>query len=83
MNLWLIYFKGLIVASTHPRDQMVRAINAVRDRVAAGPAAPETASAQIGNDEPKVDLQSHHEGLDGEALAQIAKALDAPKAGFS
>ena len=27
---WLIYFKGLIAADTHPRDQMLTAIDAVR-----------------------------------------------------
>jgi hypothetical protein len=30
---WLTYFKGLVAADTHPRDQMVTAIEAVRGRV--------------------------------------------------
>jgi hypothetical protein len=29
---WLTYFKGLIAADTHPRDQMLSAIDAVRRR---------------------------------------------------
>jgi hypothetical protein len=29
---WLIYFKGLIAANTHPYDQMLNAIDAVRGR---------------------------------------------------
>src|ERR1700736_6203680 len=31
---WLTYFKGLISADTHPRDQMLTAIDAVRRREA-------------------------------------------------
>jgi hypothetical protein len=31
---WLTYFKGLISADTHPRDQMLTAIDAVRRRQA-------------------------------------------------
>ena len=31
---WLTYFKGLISADTHPRDQMLAAIDAVRRRQA-------------------------------------------------
>jgi len=30
--LWLTYFKGLIAANSHPRDQMLNAIDAIRRR---------------------------------------------------
>jgi hypothetical protein len=29
---WLIYFKGVIAANTHPRDEMLSAIEAIRKR---------------------------------------------------
>lgn len=31
-HLWMIYFKGLLAANTHPHEQMVQAIKTVRER---------------------------------------------------
>jgi hypothetical protein len=42
---WLIYFKGLIAADTHPRDEMLTAIDAVRRRWADRAAKPSIKSA--------------------------------------
>lgn len=31
-HLWMIYFKGLLAAQTHPQEQMIKAIKAVGER---------------------------------------------------
>jgi hypothetical protein len=63
LHLWLVYFKGLIAAKTHPREQMVSAINVVRDRYL----------------ERRLVVVPHREDQspDDETLAHIAEALDA------
>jgi hypothetical protein len=67
---WLTYFKALIVAETHPRDQMLTAIAAVRkqraDQAAKLSAKPAREPEHTGSSDP--DSISH-------ALAAIDRAL--------
>jgi hypothetical protein len=65
--LWLIYFKGLLAADSHPRDQMLSAIDTVRKRRANRSAK---LSAQSGARQDEVDPTLH-----AEALAAIDRAL--------
>jgi hypothetical protein len=68
-HLWLVYFKGLITAKTHPREQMVRAINIVHDRHL------ERQLVVV----PHRETQSFDDRSDDETLAHIAEALEANK----
>jgi hypothetical protein len=66
---WLTYFKGLIAADTHPRDQMLSAIDAVRRR------RPETAQP---SSKLAAELEEPSEidpTWDADALAAIDRAL--------
>jgi len=70
---WLTYFKGLIAANTHPHDQMLAAIDAVRRRwthpIARLPTDP---GAELANTAPyEVDSTSL-----ADALAAIDRALN-------
>jgi hypothetical protein len=69
---WLTYFKGLIAADTHPRDQMLTAINAVRRRWADRTAKLSTKSVlELENVGPyEIDPISR-----ADALAAIERAL--------
>ncbi|MEH2479018.1 hypothetical protein V1282_002375 [Nitrobacteraceae bacterium AZCC 2146] len=78
-HLWLIYFKGLLAAGTHPQEQMVQAINTVRQLRRTGP--------PVGSDrEPNAEIDSvvdratrplrPGDASDSEILDQIAQALD-------
>jgi hypothetical protein len=69
---WLIYFKGLIAAETHPRDQMLAAIESVRRGGTAGkrPIKPVLESEDVRLSE--INPISH-----ADALAAIERALDA------
>lgn len=78
-HLWLIYFKGLLVAGTHPQEQMVQAINTVRQL--------RGTAALVGSDkEPNAEPDSAVDraarplrpggASDSEVLEQIAQALD-------
>jgi hypothetical protein len=76
---WLTYFKGLIAADTHPRDQMLSAIDAVGRRRPDSTAKPS----------PKLTAELEEAGpgaisdptSDADALAAIDRALS--KAGYS
>jgi hypothetical protein len=68
---WLTYFKGLVAADTHPRDQMVTAIEAVRGRV--NPTAKRSTKSIVELEDVgpgKTDSIS-----DADALAAIEEAL--------
>jgi hypothetical protein len=78
-HLWLIYFKGLLAAGTHPQEEMVQAINTVRQL--------RRTAALVGSDrEPNAELDSAvdraarplrpGDASDSEVLEQIARALD-------
>jgi hypothetical protein len=72
---WLTYFKGLIASDTHPRDQMLNAIEAVRRR-RADPGAKLLASAVEPEDAetPEIEPSSL-----ADALAAIDRALSSVK----
>jgi hypothetical protein len=73
---WLTYFKGLIAANTHPRDQMLSAIDAVRRRRPDSTVKPSPKLA-AGFEEPsKIDPTS-----DADVLGAIDRALS--KAGYN
>jgi hypothetical protein len=59
-RLWLIYFKGLLTANTHPHDEMVSALRNIASRSGPGKAAT-TPSGPMS---------------DVEALQQIARSLE-------
>jgi hypothetical protein len=75
-HLWLIYFKGLLTAKTHPYEQMIGAIKAVATRsyIGLSPDRPDRPAAASNS---PVDMaQPKHDGLsDAEALEQIGRAL--------
>jgi hypothetical protein len=69
---WLTYFKGLVAADTHPRDQMVTAIEAVR-RGRVNPTAKQSTKSIL-------ELEDFRPGKtdpisDADALAAIEEAL--------
>jgi hypothetical protein len=72
--LWLVYFKGLITAETHPRDEMLAAIESVR-RGWAKTASQRTAKPVLGSEGVRpVEINST---LHADALAAIERALNA------
>jgi hypothetical protein len=72
---WLTYFKGLIASDTHPRDQMLSAIEAVT-RWRADPSAKLSTPAVEPEDveSPEIDPSSL-----ADALAAIDRALSSAK----
>ena len=76
-HLWLIYFKGLLTAGTHPRDEMTKAIQTVgaQDWIRVSPAPPtNTAAIEAANTSTVVQLP-RSEPSDADALEQISRAL--------
>jgi hypothetical protein len=68
---WLTYFKGLVAADTHPRDQMVTAIDAIR-RARVNP----TAKDQTNRSRAKRRGPAKTDAIsDADALAAIEEAL--------
>jgi hypothetical protein len=67
---WLTYFKGLIAADTHPPDQMLSAIYAVRRRRPGSTAKPSSKLATELDELSEIDRTS-----DADALAAIDRAL--------
>jgi hypothetical protein len=67
---WLTYFKGLIAADTHPRDQMLSAIDAVRRQRPDSTAKPSSKLAAELEEPSEIDPTS-----DADALAAIDRAL--------
>jgi hypothetical protein len=71
---WLVYFKGLITAETHPRDQMLAAIESVR-RGWVKPASKRTTRPALEAEDVRrgeINPASH-----ADALAAIERALNA------
>ena len=68
-RLWFIYFKGLLIANTHPREEMVQAFRRIASKSGFGALLPPS----IGTEEnPKTN---HSRISDAEALQQIARGL--------
>jgi hypothetical protein len=68
-RLWLIYFKGLLTANTHPREEMVPALRNIASRYGFGglpPLSKEPGETAKPNPEPASEL---------EILEQIARSL--------
>jgi hypothetical protein len=78
-HLWLIYFKGLLSAATHPQEQMVEAINTVRKlhRIATPVGSNREANGELDSavDRAAGPLRPD-DAPDSEVLEQIAQALD-------
>ncbi|MEH2510541.1 hypothetical protein V1291_001895 [Nitrobacteraceae bacterium AZCC 1564] len=75
-HLWLIYFKGLLTAGTHPRQEMTKAIQTVgaQEWIHVSPALPSAPT----NDPARTDSapQSPRSDLsDADTLEQISRAL--------
>jgi hypothetical protein len=68
---WLTYFKGLIDANTHPRDQMLEAIESVRRRRSPIAKMSARSATELPADEPHEFVA--HSLMD--ALAAIDRAL--------
>jgi hypothetical protein len=69
-RLWLIYFKGLLTANTHPHEEMVRALRIIASRWGFGglpPRSKEPAETAKPTLEPTSDV---------EVLEQIARSLE-------
>jgi hypothetical protein len=81
-HLWLIYFKGLLTAGTHPREEMTRAIQTVgaRDWIRISPAAPSMPPPEATASTDTVVQLPHGEPSDADALEQISRALGHPAA---
>jgi hypothetical protein len=68
--LWLIYFKGLLTANTHPHDEMVSALRNIASRSGFGrvPARPKGPG--------RTATTPSERASDAEALKQIARSLE-------
>lgn len=76
-HLWLIYFKGLLTAGTHPREEMTKAIQTVgaQDWIRISPVAPSTPPTEAVTSTGTVVQLPHSEPSDADALEQIGRAL--------
>jgi hypothetical protein len=77
-HLWLIYFKGLLTAGTHPREEMTRAIQAVgaEELIRVSPTIPNAPAGESASAGPST-LAPHSDAsdVDADALEQISRAL--------
>jgi hypothetical protein len=69
-RLWLIYFKGLLAAKTHPPEQMLRAFRSIAGSGLGG--FPTLVQESGKNEKPAPGLVSDN---DAKALEQIARGL--------
>jgi hypothetical protein len=78
-HLWLIYFKGLLTAGTHSREEMTKAIQTVgaRDWIRVSPTARSTPATEAAASAGTVVQLAHSEPSDADALEQISRALGA------
>jgi hypothetical protein len=74
-HLWMIYFKGLLAAGTHSRDDMIAAIKAVDTRDGIRTSAPLSVVPDASSDTPCTEHPSPGSDPDSEVLEQIGKAL--------
>lgn len=75
-HLWLIYFKGLLTAGTHPREEMTKAIQTVgaQEWIRVSPAAAGAPAAEPTRDGP-LTQSPRGDQADADALEQISRAL--------
>ena len=69
-RLWFIYFKGLLIANTHPREEMVQAFRGIASKSGFGALLPPSIGTGE-NAKPNLSRIS-----DAEALQQIARSLE-------
>jgi hypothetical protein len=77
-RLWLIYFKGLLTANTHPHEEMVPALRNIASRSGFGGLPP--LSKRHGKTAKPTSGRAS--GGDVEALKQIARALEPNNGSF-
>lgn len=81
-HLWMIYFKGLLFAKTHPRATMVAAINAVRQQTAMEVVTPPEKAKIVEDAHRPAKRYTAVDAADQKALNQITDALgDSPRTG--
>lgn len=75
-HLWLIYFKGLLTAGTHPREEMTKAIQTVgaQQWIRVSSAEPSTPTTDPGPD--STSRSPRNSLSDADALEQIGRALE-------
>jgi len=71
-RLWLIYFKGLLTANTHPQEEMVRALRNIASRSGFGGLPP----LSKGAGETAKPIPGRASDDDAETLKQIARGLE-------
>ena len=74
-HLWMIYFKGLLTAGTHPRNEMIRAIKAVSARNWNRKSAPLSVVPDASSGSESATTASQGDDADSDVLEQIGKAL--------
>jgi len=75
-HLWLVYFKGLLTAGTHPREEMTKAIQTVgaQEWIRVSPAVPNAPATEPTHNGPPGQLP-RGDLSDADALEQISRAL--------
>ncbi len=75
-HLWLIYFKGLLTAGTHPREEMTKAIQAVgaQELIRVSPTSPNAPAVEPTHSDP-TSQSSPRDLSDADTLKQISHAL--------
>lgn len=75
-HLWLIYFKGLLTAGTHPREEMTKAIQTVGAQkwIRVSPAVASTPTSEPAPHSAHAQPPSS-DSSDADALEQISRAL--------
>ena len=77
-HLWLIYFKGLLIANTHPHEKMVQALRNIASRSGFGGLRP----LSKGPGETAKPTPGRASDDDAEVLEQIARSLEQNNSSF-
>lgn len=74
-HLWMIYFKGLLAAGTHPHDDMIKAIKTVGTRGRIRKSTPLSVIPAATSAKPHTEGPSSASNTEADLLDQIGKAL--------
>jgi hypothetical protein len=74
-HLWMIYFKGLLAAGTHPQDDMIKAIKAIDTHGRPRKSTPLSVIPATAPAQPPSGTSSPDSGTDSDVLDQIGRAL--------
>lgn len=74
-HLWMIYFKGLLAAGTHPHDDMIKAIKTVGTRGRIRKSTPLSVIPVATSAKPHAESPSSGSDTEADVLDQIGKAL--------